>query len=92
MKRKRHTPEQIVRKLRVADAELATGSEVPDVLKKLDISEATYLRWRKEYGKTNPERIKQLKDFAKENERLKRILADQLLDIEILKETLKGKF
>lgn len=92
MKRKRHTPEQVIRKLRLADAELATGTPLPDVLKKLEVSEPTYLRWRKEYGKTNPERMRQLKDLAKENERLKRIVADQQLDIEVLKEVMKGKF
>ena len=92
MKRKRHTPEQIVRKLRVADAELSSGTAFEDVVKRLEVSEATYSRWRREYGKTNPERMRELKDLAKENERLKRIVADQHLDIEVLREVVKGKF
>ena len=92
MKRIRHTPEQIVRKLRLADAELSGGMALEDVLKRLEISEATYLRWRREYGKTNPERMRELKDLAKENERLKRIVADQQLDIDVLREVVKGKF
>lgn len=92
MKRKRHTPEQVIRKLRLADAELSAGTSIEDILKKLEISQATYSRWRSEYGKTNPERMRQLKDLAKENERLKRIVADQQLDIEVLREVVKGKF
>lgn len=91
MKRKRHTPEQIVRKLRLAEAELSTGTELEVVLKKLEVSEATFGRWRREYGKMNPERMKTLKDLEKENARLKRIVADQQLDNEILREVIKGK-
>lgn len=91
MKQIRYTPEQIVRKLRSAEAALAAGTGLPDVLKEVGVSEATYYRWRKEYASASPDKLKQLKDLQKENERLKRIVADQQLDNEILKEALKGK-
>ncbi len=91
MKRKRHTPEQIVRKLRMAEAELATGTELAVVLKKLEISEATFARWRREYGSMSPDRMKTLKELEKENTRLKRIVAEQQLDNEVLREVIRGK-
>jgi hypothetical protein len=91
MKRKRHTPEQIVRKLRMAEAELGTGTELAVVLKKLEVSEATFARWRREYGTMSPERMKTLKELEKENARLKRIVAEQQLDNEVLREAVRGK-
>ena len=84
--KKRHTPEQIVGKLRQADVGLGKGLTVPQVCKQLGISEQTYYRWRQKYGGMAPNVAKQLKALEKENARLKRLVADQALDIQILKE------
>ena len=89
---KRHTPEQIVRKLREADAELATGASVPEVARRLGISEATFHRWRNQYGGMKADATKRLKELEKENTRLKKIVADQAVDISILKEVSRGNF
>ena len=86
MKRRRHTPEQIVRKLREADRLLAEGTEVPEVAKALQISEATYHRWRAQYGGMTADDVKRLKELEAENARLKRIVADQVLEVVALKE------
>ena len=90
--KKRHTPEQIVRKLREADAELAVGASVPEVARKLGISEATLHRWRNHYGGMKANAMKRLKELEKENTRLKKIVADQAVDISILKEVSRGNF
>ncbi len=90
--KKRHTPEQIVRKLREADAELAAGASIPEVARKLDISEATFHRWRNQYGGMKDDAMKRLKELESENARLKKIVADQAVDISILKEVSRGNF
>jgi len=92
VKNKRHTPEQIVRKLRDAEAKLAAGTSVPQVAKDLGISEATFHRWRNQYGGMNADATKRLKELEKENVRLKKIVADQAVDISILKEVSWGNF
>jgi putative transposase len=84
--KKRHSAEQIVGKLRQADVALGKGLKVPEVCRQLGISEQTYYRWRQKYGGMAPEVAKQLKALEKENARLKRVVADQALDIQILKE------
>ena len=84
--KKRHSTEQIVEKLREADVELGKGGRVPDVCRQLSISEQTYYRWRQKYGGMAPAVAKQLRALEKENGRLKRLVADQALDIQILKE------
>jgi putative transposase len=89
---KRHTPEQIVRKLRQAEAELAAGASVPEVSRRLAISEATFHRWRNHYGGMKADAMKRLKELEKENARLKKIVADQAVDIDILKEVSRGNF
>ena len=83
---KRHTPEQIVAMLRQADIELGKGLRVPEACKKLGITEQTYYRLRQKYGGMDPQMAKQLKELEKENARLKRLVANQALDMEILKE------
>ena len=88
--KKRHTPEQIVRKLRQADAELAAGTSVPEVARRLGISEATFHRWRNQYGGMKGDAMKRLKELEAENARLKKIVADQAVDIDILKEVSRG--
>ncbi len=90
--KKRHTPEQIVRKLRQADAELAAGASVPEVARRLGVSEATFHRWRNQYGGMKADAMKRLKDLEQENARLKKIVAEKELDISILKEVSRGNF
>ena len=92
MKRKFHTPEQIVKKLREADAAVASGSTVEQVCKQLGISDATYYNWRKQYGRMKLDQVRQLKSLYKENSRLKKLVADLSLDNAILKEALSGNY
>ena len=92
MKRKFHTPEQIVKKLREADAAIALGSTVDQVCRQLQISDATYYNWRKQYGQMKLHQVKQLKSLQKENARLKKLVADLSLDKAILKEALSGNY
>ncbi len=92
MPRKRHTPEQIIRKLREAEVELAKGLTTVDVVRKLGITEQTYYRWRKEYGGLRLDQAKRLKELDKENSRLKKLLAEQFLDNAIRKEAASGNF
>jgi putative transposase len=92
MKRRRHTPEQVVRKLREADRLLGEGMELPEVTKQLEVSEATYHRWRAQYGGMKADEVKRLKELEVENTRLKRIVADQTLHISALEEISKGNW
>lgn len=86
MARKRFTPEQIISKLREAEVETGRGMTVAEVVRKLGITEQTYYRWRHEYGGLRLDQAKRLKDLERENARLKKIVADQALDMAILKE------
>ena len=90
MRRRRHTPEQIIRKLREADRLLAEGQDVPEVAKHLEVSEATYHRWRTQDGGLKADDVKRLKELEAENARLKRIVADKELQIQALKELGRG--
>ena len=92
MSRRRHTPEQVVRKLREADRLLGEGIELPEVCKQLEVSEATYHRWRNQFGGMKADDVKRLKELEAENARLKRIVADQELEIQALKEIAKGNW
>ena len=92
MKQKLHSADQIVSKLRKADVELGKGKKVPEVCKELEVTEQTYYRWRQKYGGMQPVMVKQLKSLEKENSRLKKLVADQALDMEILKEAAKGNW
>jgi transposase-like protein len=92
MKRKFHKPEQIVKKLREADAALSSGSTVEQVCRQLGISDATYYNWRKQYGQMKLDQVKQLKALQTENARLKKLVADLSLDKAILKEALSGNY
>lgn len=92
MKKTRHSPEQIIRKLREAEAALAGGATVPEVSKQLGISEGTYYRWKSEYGGMAVDQLKRLKELEKENARLKKIVAEQALDVAMLKELARGNF
>jgi transposase-like protein len=86
MKQRHHTPEQIVRKLAEADKLLAEEKPIAEVCRVLEISEQTFHRWRNQYGGMKADDAKRLKEVEKENSRLKRIVADQALDIDMLKE------
>lgn len=92
MKRKRHAPEQIVKKLRTAGEEQARGTSIEEVCSKLEISVATYHRWNKEYSGAKTETVKRLKELEKENARLKKLVAEQALDMDMLKEINRGKW
>ena len=86
---KRFTPDQIVSKLRQADVELGKGLTVPEVCRKIEVSQQTYYRWRQKYGGMSPTLIKELKTLQKENQRLRKIVADQRIDMEIIKEAIE---
>jgi transposase-like protein len=86
MSRKRFSVEQIVRKLREAEVELAKGRTVSEVCRQLGITDQTYYRWRKEYGSLKMDQARRLKDLEKENDRLKKLVANLTLDNAILKE------
>jgi putative transposase len=92
MRRKRHSPEQVVRKLREAEAALSAGKSVEEVCKALGVSPQTYFRWKREYGGAKAGEVKRLKGLERENARLKEIVADLELDKKILKEALEGNY
>lgn len=91
-RRRRHTPEQIVRKLRDADAMLNAGKDEAAVLQSLEVTQSTYDRWRKQYGGMKAEEARRLKELEDENRRLKQIVANQTLDIEMLKHINQGNW
>ncbi len=92
MKRKRHSPEQVIRKLREADQMLSEGKDIAAVCQALEVSEATFHRWRNQYGGMKANEAKRLKELQIENGRLKKLVADQALDNQILKEVVAGNF
>ena len=92
MKQKRHTTDQIIAKLRQSDQELGKGKKVPEVCKILEINPQTYYRWRQKYGSMEPSMAKEFRALQKENARLKKMVAEQALDMEILKEAAKGNW
>jgi putative transposase len=91
-KGKRHTAEQIVKKLREADTMLAAGKTIGQVVQVLEVSEQTFHRWRNQYGGMKAEEAKRLKQLEQENMRLKKLLAESELDKSILKEVLEGNW
>ena len=92
MSRKRYTAEQIIGKLREAEVLLGQGKTVGQACRKLAVAEQTYYRWRNQYGGMKADDAKRLKELEKENTRLKRLVADQALDIDMLKEVNRGNF
>jgi transposase-like protein len=92
VKRRRHTPEQVIRKLREAERLLGEGKTIPEAAKELEISEQTFHRWRAQYGGMKAEEAKRLKELERENARLKAIVADQALENRALKEVAKGNW
>ncbi len=91
-RRKRHNPEQNVRKLRDADAMRNAGKDLASVLQTLEVSESTYLRWRNQYGGMKSEEAKRLKQLEDENKRLKELVADLSLDNKMLKYISEGNW
>lgn len=89
-KRRRHSADQIVKKIPDADAMLAAGESVVEVVQSLKISEATLSRWRTQHGGMKSEEAKRLKQLEDENQRLKKLVADQALDIQMLEEIARG--
>lgn len=92
MKRKRHTAEEIIKKLREAEGQLAEGKSIETACRAIEVSSATYHRWKSEYRGMNKDALKRLKELEKENARLKRAVADLTLDKAILKEIAEGKW
>ena len=92
MAKRRHTGEQIISKLREAEILLSKGTKMPQVCRKIGITEQTYYRWRKEYGGVRTDQVKRFKEVEKENVRLKKIVADLTLDNAILKEAAYPNF
>ena len=92
MKRHRHTPEQIVRKLREGDRLLNEGKDMAEVLRHLEIAESTWNRWRSQYGGMKADEAKRLRQLETENARLKKLLAEAELDKAMLKELAEGNF
>ena len=90
--RRRHTPEQVVRKLALADRLLGEGKDVADVCRELGVSEQTFYRWRNQFGGLKAEDAKRLKELERENATLKRLLADAELEKAALRELSRGKW
>jgi len=92
MKHSRHTPEQIIRLLAEGEKLIGEGKSIDEVARHLEITESTWHRWRNQYGGMKADDAKELRDLRKENQRLKKIVADQALDIDMLKELNRGNF
>jgi len=92
MKRTRNTPEQVIRKLREGERMLAEGKDLADVCRALEISVQTYHRWTKQYQGMRREEIVELRNMRKENGRLKKLVANQALDIDMLKDVSRGNW
>lgn len=92
MPSKRHTAEQIISKLREAEVLLSQGATIPVAAKQIGVTEQTYYRWRAEYGGMRVDQAKRLKELEAENTRLKKIVAEQALDLLILKEANSGNY
>ena len=92
MPRKKHSPEQIITKLREVEVAMSTGRKVSKVCRQIGVTEQTFYRWRNEYGGLRIDQVKRLKQLELENGRLKRAVADLTLDNQILKEVAEGNF
>jgi len=92
MARRGHSPEQIINHLREAEILISEGKTIREVSRQIGITEQTYYRWRKEYGGMDVSQARRLKELDKENQRLKKLVADLSLDVQILKEVNRGNF
>ena len=91
-RKRKHSDDQIIHKLREAEVALAQGRTVKEVCRQLEVTEQTYYRWRKEFGGLQVDQAKRLRDLERENGSLKRIVSEQALDISILREAASGNF
>ena len=92
MSRKRHTPEEIVSKLRQVDVLVSQGQTVADAIRAIGVTEVTYYRWRQEYGGLKSDQVRRMKELETENQRLRKAIADLTLDKLILQEAARGNF
>jgi putative transposase len=92
MPKKRYGSEEIIHKLREADVLVGQGRTIPEITRQWGVTDATYYRWRKEYGGMKIDQAKRLKDLEQENARLRRALSDSIIDNQILREVSKGNF
>ena len=92
MPRKRHTPEQVITKLREAEVAISSGSTVAEACRQIGVTEQTFYRWRNTYGGLRIDQVKRLKRLESDNGRLKRAVADLTLDNQILREAAEGNF
>ena len=92
MPKKGYSPEQVIHKLREAEVLLSQGVTVGEVCRKIEVTDVTYYRWRKEYGGMRVDQARRLKELEQENARLKKVVADFALDNAILKEAARGNF
>ncbi len=92
MRKKRHTPEEIISKLRQVDVLVAQGTPVADAIRSIEVTEVTYYRWRQEYGGLKSVQVKRMKELEAENQRLRKAIADLTLDKQILQEAARGNF
>jgi putative transposase len=92
MKRNYRKPKQIIKLLQLAEKRLAEDRSVEDICREFGISDSTFYHWRKKYGRMKPEEVSRLEQLQQENRRLKKLVADQVLDIDILKEALSGNY
>lgn len=92
MPRKKYSVEQILTKLREAEVLQSKGATVIEACRQIGVTEQTFYRWRKEYGGLRVDQARRLKELERENSRLKKLVAEQALDIEILKEASSGNF
>ena len=92
MGKQRHTAEQIISKLREAEVLQASGKTIEEVMRQLGVSDATYYKWRKEYGGLRVDQAKRLKELEVENSRLRKVVSDLSIDNAILKEAARGNW
>jgi len=92
MKRRRHTPEQVIRKLAESEKLLGQGKDLDEMVRHLEITDSTWHQWRNQYGGMKVDDAKRLRELERVNARLKKIVADQALDIDMLREVAKGNF
>ena len=92
MRKKRHTPEEIISKLRQVDVLVGQGTSVADAIRSIEVTEVTYYRWRQEYGGLKSDQVKRMKELETENQRLRKAIADLTLDKLILQEAARGNF
>ena len=92
MRKKRHTPEEIISKLRQVDVLVGQGTPVADAIRSIEVTEVTYYRWHQEYGGLKSDQVKRMKELEAENQRLRKAIADLTLDKLILQEAARGNF